>query len=53
MCEFCMRNLDAGLKCGKDYPIRPCANGDLGVRATYLNGGDCPPKRSSCRQWIF
>lgn len=35
MCEFCMRDFDADHKCGKDYLIHPCANGDLGVRAMY------------------
>lgn len=39
MCEFCMRNLGVDHECGKDYLIHPCANGDLGVRAIYLDGG--------------
>lgn len=39
MCEFCNRQLSENHECGKDYPIHPCANGDLGVRAQYLDGG--------------
>lgn len=39
MCEFCMSNFGADHECGKDYPIHPCANGDLGVRAEYIDGG--------------
>lgn len=39
MCEFCNRKLSEGHECGKDYPIHPCANGDLGVRAQYLDDG--------------
>ncbi len=39
MCEFCSRKLLKDHECGKDYPIHPCANGDLGVRAQYLDGG--------------
>lgn len=39
MCEFCNRKLPKDHECGKDYPIRPCANGDLGVRAQYIDGG--------------
>lgn len=39
MCEFCNRQTVKGHECGKDYPIQPCANGDLGVRAQYLDGG--------------
>ena len=39
MCEFCMRHAGNGQECGKDYTIHPCANGDLGVRAEYIDGG--------------
>lgn len=39
MCEFCMRHAGNGQECGKDYMIHPCANGDLGVRAEYIDGG--------------
>lgn len=39
MCEFCDRKLPKDHECGKDYPIHPCANGDLGVRAQYIDGG--------------
>ena len=39
MCEFCMRHAGNGQECGKDYQIHPCANGDLGVRAEYIDGG--------------
>lgn len=39
MCEFCMNNAGVDHECGKDYPIHPCANGDLGVRAKYLDNG--------------
>lgn len=39
MCEFCMRHAGNGQECGKGYTIRPCANGDLGVRAEYIDGG--------------
>lgn len=39
MCEFCMGKTGKGTEIGKDYPVRPCANGDLGVRAQYLDGG--------------
>lgn len=39
MCEFCMSKTGKGTEIGKDYPIHPCANGDLGVRAQYLDGG--------------
>lgn len=38
-CEFCMQTTSKGHEIGKCYPIRPCANGDLGVRAQYLDGG--------------
>lgn len=39
MCEFCNRHLNNGKECGKAYPIQPCASGDLGVRAEYIDGG--------------
>jgi hypothetical protein len=39
MCEFCERRAENGQECGKDYPIHPCGNGDLGVRAEYIDGG--------------
>ncbi len=39
MCEFCERHAGNGQECGKDYPIKPCGNGDLGVRAEYIDGG--------------
>ncbi len=39
MCEFCNRHAGNGQECGKDYPIHPCGNGDLGVRAEYIDGG--------------
>lgn len=39
ICEFCMRHAGNGQECGKDYQIHPCANGDLGVRAEYVDGG--------------
>lgn len=37
MCEFCMCH--PSVEVGKPYELNPCGNGDLGVRATYLNGG--------------
>ncbi len=39
MCEFCNRHAGNGQECGKDYPIHPCGNGDLGIRAEYIDGG--------------
>ena len=36
MCEYCQLS---GNELGKPFEIQPCANGDLRVRATYLNGG--------------
>lgn len=32
-CLYCSSNF------GVDYPIKPCGNGDLGVRANYVHGG--------------
>lgn len=39
MCVFCMQLPDKKREYGREYPVRPCANGDLGVRAQYINGG--------------
>lgn len=39
MCEFCMRKNSKRNTYGKDYPIHPCGNGDLGVRAMYFDAG--------------
>jgi len=39
MCEFCNLQLSEDHECGKDYPIHPCFNGDLNVRAQYIDGG--------------
>lgn len=30
MCDFCGRTASKGHEFGTDYPIHPCANGDLG-----------------------
>lgn len=49
MCEFCDRKLPKDHECGKDYPIHPCANGDLGVRAQYIDGGTY--RRSDIQRW--
>ena len=39
MCKFCNSHLSKGVEIGEDYPIKPCANGDLKVRAKYMDGG--------------
>lgn len=39
MCNFCEQTTSKGHECGKDYPIHPCAHGDLGVRAQYFDKG--------------
>ena len=39
MCEFCERHASNGQECGTDYPVKPCGNGDLGVRAACIDGG--------------
>lgn len=39
MCEFCERHAGNGQECGKNYLVEPCGNGDLGVRAKYIDGG--------------
>lgn len=38
MCEFCNGHLNDKMEIGSDYPIKPCANGDLKVRAKYMDG---------------
>ncbi len=35
MCEFCIGKTGKGTEIGKDYPIHPCANGDLGGIVLY------------------
>ena len=37
MCDFCM--LIPNCEIGKKYEVKPCALGDLGVRAQYSVGG--------------
>lgn len=37
MCNFCEQTTIIGHEVGQDYPIIPCGNGDLGVRAKYMD----------------